>query len=214
MASGLRAAPSSVVVCEFVTNTNALRQSILVVHLNVAARGVTVPLVTPGWARRAREVAAAPIVRRTAAVHICARPDTMSMSSTGEASGGLRLTAAGLARVVGVVLPVFARLVGPLGRLLWHRIPRAVRCPGRSVGVRVRWAHAGRGAHSPAWAVLDIGLAPHGGRCLAVAPPVADGLAHAEAVDLDDVPDRRAPPTRVEIRAEIWRATTGMRVVF
>ena len=135
----------------------------------------------------------------------------MSMSSTREASGGLRLTAAGLARVVGVVLPVFARLVGPLGRLLRHRIPRAVRRPGRPIGVRVRWAHAGRGAHSPAWAVLDIGLAPHGRRCLAVAPPVADGLAHAEAVDLDDVPDRRAPPTRVEIRAEIWRATTGMR---
>ena len=127
-------------------------------------------------------------------------------------SGGLRLTAAGLARVVRVVLPVFARLVGPLGRLLRHRIPRAVRRPRRPVGVRVRWAHTGRGAHSPAWAVLDIGLAPHGGRCLAVAPPVADGLAHAEAVDLDDVPDRRAPPTRVEIRAEIWRATKAMRV--
>ena len=137
-------------------------------------------------ARRVAEVAVGPGRPRAHRVQSAARRRT--------ARSVLRRRAVG---------PVGACFVAPRRRLRAGRVPGAVRRP-RRLARRRRWADAARRASGATGAVLG-GRAAERRRRLSLVPPVRDGVAHGEAVDLDDGPDGGARPARVKVRAEVYR---------
>ena len=160
----------------------------LVIHLYFATGWITVPLVRPGRPWCARKEPTATVLWWAAAVNV-----TSWLSS-----------------LVGIVLPVLARLVAPWRRLLRDWTPGAIRVPGSLGGRRRRGTDPSAGTDCTVWAVLKFRSAVHwsSSGCMTSAiimPPVANRLAHRQSTDANDIPYRCSFPSRLKVGAKVAR---------